>query len=291
MAIDLRRPRRITVAASAVAVLAASLVWWAVAQPSDDVCDGEVGPAALVAVDAATGNEAWTSLVGSAVIGDTTVEDNRLHVRTPDHELVVAMDSGELVSCVDVGQEIIAPQATSGPIPPAAPAPEVHVADGVRLEVLPASEGSVNRQQIRLTTIDDESGDERWTGVVPGFEARLAAGVVAVIDQTGGTGNFNWADQETRLTAYSPDGDQLWHVALPGSPNDAIGVGDLVVAPGETSIVAVDAATGGVVWDVDHGSPGANGRYDIAGEYARLFATDDGTVVVGVIEAREPYRD
>ena len=164
-------------------------------------------------------------------------------------------------------------------------------------ELVSVSMYSPNRQEITVGVRDPATGSGRWSKVVAGFTSSITDNAVLVIDQTGGTGDASslaagpWTVQ-TVLTAYAAaDGDPLWHVSLPGTPQQAFDLRDRIVINNGPQVLSIDASTGVVVWSVDHGSPGITDRYSEPGSYWWFAMNGDGTAITGLITAAEPYRD
>lgn len=153
-------------------------------------------------------------------------------------------------------------------------------------------EGS-SREGRQMTMVAvQRDGRELWRDELPGFVVRIHGDVVAISDQTGGTGSF-LGNGQTMVSAYELlTGELRWQVPLPDYPQMTAGVGSLIVVPVGTSLYALSAESGEIVWESDPGSPGRGGRYTVPGSFTFLESTDtEDTVLVGVIVAEEPYRD
>jgi outer membrane protein assembly factor BamB len=131
-----------------------------------------------------------------------------------------------------------------------------------------------------------------WSKEVPGMVARLVGSEVIVIDQTGGTGDFNGLRADTRVTAYDLlSGEQRWQIPLPGTPRQVFPVdGGLAVADG-TRVWLLDPKSGATLWTADHGSPGRGGEFSEPGTYRLFMGGLGGTPIVGLVVAERPYRD
>jgi outer membrane protein assembly factor BamB len=176
--------------------------------------------------------------------------------------------------------------------PPAPPSKPTSAAG----ELITNSVYSPTRQEMTVGVRDPASGAERWSKLVPGFTASITDDAVLVIDQTGGTGDATSfptgpGEVETTLTAYAAGtGDPVWHVSLPGTPNQPFAIGERIVIANGPQIFSIDAKTGAIVWSVDHGSPGVTNRYSEPGGYTWFEQTSSDSIT-GLIAAAEPYRD
>ena len=252
----------------------------------------------VVALDPATGAERW-----------------RRNVGTPESLL----RGGDVVWVSDgsaAGGILAALDAVTGQDVPIAPGPPLDTsfmrwapqvsAGGFELTVAPGGGGGGLTQAVEVTV--SSQGEGVWSQTVPGFVAaivRSAAGpMVLVLDQTGGTGTMPDGGPvaglgtapptrfDTRLTAYAAStGDQVWQVALPGTPHVIAPISDeLVVVPNGTELHAVHLASGKEVWTVEMPSPGQGGSYSELGTFW-FVAGGEGTAAVAVGFAEQPYRD
>ena len=128
--------------------------------------------------------------------------------------------------------------------------------------------------------------------------AEIEGDSVVVIDQNGGTGEVLAFDDrpDTRVSAYDlTNGALRWRIPLPGTPQRTFFVNNTVVVPVDSTVYALEPATGATRWQVDHGSPGAGGTTTEAGTYRTFSGTPDpdtgDATVVGLIVAQEPYHD
>lgn len=244
---------------------------------------GALAGDSVVGLDPATGGERWrreldsseATLRGGELLWvlDGSVLDTPIMVLDPT--------TGDDVSSVDQ----IASDAVSFGIgvPPT-------VADG--LELSTASGGSA-RQTITVSVSRYDS--VVWEDSVPGFVAVLVAGadgpIVAVLDQTGGTGELS-GSAETILSAYAAtSGDPLWQHELPGTPHLIAQISaDLIAVPVGTDVHAISAATGAETWVAELPSPGQGSSYDQAGTFW-FIETGTSDTAVAVARAEQPYRD
>ncbi len=238
---------------------------------------------AVVGLDAATGVERWrrqlnapeATLRGGDLLWvlEGSVDDPPIMVLEPT--------TGDDVS----GSGDVASDAVSFGIgvPPTR-------ADGFELST--ASGGSA-RQTIEVSVSRDDS--VVWEDTVPGFVAALVAGpaqpIVAVLDQTGGTGELA-GPADTMLTAYAAtSGDRLWQHALPGTPHLIAQISsDVIAVPVGTDVHAIDIATGTDSWVTELPNPGQGGSYDQEGTFWFIETGSSGTSVA-IGRAEQPYRD
>jgi outer membrane protein assembly factor BamB len=185
--------------------------------------------------------------------------------------------------------------STTGSIvndPPAPPSTTTSTAG----ELITSSVYSPTRQEMTIRVRDPASGAERWSKLVPGFTASMTDDAVLAIDQTGRTGDATSLATgpehvRTVLTAYAAGtGDPMWHVNLPGTPNQPFAIGHRILIANGPQLFSIDATTGTIVWSVDHGSPGVTDRYSEPGGYTWFGSTNSGSIT-GLISAAEPYRD
>lgn len=162
--------------------------------------------------------------------------------------------------------------------------------DGLELSTAGGGSGG---QRIEVSVSRD--GSVVWEDVVPGFVAVLVAGpdgpIVAVLDQTGGTGEPTGRPQ-TVLTAYAAtSGERLWQHELPGTPQLITQISDDVIAvPVGTDLHAISIGAGTESWVSELPSPGRGGSYDQAGTFWFVDTGSSGTAVA-VGRAEQPYRD
>lgn len=237
---------------------------------SDGVLATAVAGGDVVGIEPRSGGELWRTAVG-------VVEG--LHVTSGDDAFVV----------LDVDA------ADSQPVNLDAKTGVASDGDTKRADdtgfVLAAERPNVEGRQIVNVTVEHDD-QELWSESRPGFVVALQGDVVVIIDQTGGTGDFE-RPVDTRVSAYEVvTGVLLWQVPLPGTPQLTFDAGSIIVVPVGTELYAIDAKTGELAWKTDAGSPGRGGRYSEPGTF-RFLELDDSVrpTLVGVIVAEEPYRD
>ena len=164
------------------------------------------------------------------------------------------------------------------------------------LSTVPPLPGGDDRQAIEVSVVDAGAGAVRWERVVPGYTAWLGPGVVLVSDQTGGTGRIGHhvppTPDQFRLAAYDVgSGDQRWELAGAWTMTSASTDQTLIIM-NATQVAEVSAEDGTIVWLADAGSPGSSDRFSEPGGYRSVVtAGPEGDTLVGLVIAREPYRD
>ncbi len=265
-------------------------------------CVGDNGPTALVGVDSRTGEGRWSRRIGDSL--GVTLIDGEIVVEALRHSSRVAVATGDVVSCV--GQDPQDRDVAAGPAVSTVPGPKPEdpdtppllevVGSNDRWELQVAPAGEVTQQLQRVVVVERTTGARAWDEVIPGFEIDLLGDLVVSIDQTAGTGSFNvnveGGFRDTRVTAYSAgSGDQLWRVALPGTPFQAIMADGTIIVPTGTELVALDPATGQTRWRFDVGSPGQGGDYSEPGWIRDLLTDEASGTLIAVVEAQQPYHD
>ncbi len=227
----------------------------------------------VIGLDPMSGQEVWRTPVG--VLEGLRVEEGNDMFAVLDHN---AADSHRFDLDPTTGQK-------------SEPGSDLEVDSDLRLVV---DQPYVEGQQV-IDIAVEMAGERSWQQRLPGFVAALHGELVVVIDQTGGTGVFA-GSADTRVSAYETStGELRWQVPLPGTPHLTIGAGSLVVVPTGTTLVAIDAADGAIVWQNDSGSPGRGGSYSEPGTFRFLeldeLDDDSAGILLGVIVAERKYRD
>lgn len=153
------------------------------------------------------------------------------------------------------------------------------------------------RQEMDLAVLGEDR-ETLWSSTVPGFNAQLIDDLVAVLDQTQGTGvmpepgtDFNPGGLRTSVTGYdASDGEQRWSLEVSGTPQEVFDAGPLVIVASGPQLLAIDAS-GRTAWSADHGSPGTGSAHRLPGTYHWVSFDPVSNTIVGLIRAEPPYRD
>ena len=230
------------------------------------------GGGAVVGLDVSTGAERWRTPVN---LGEGFMDG--------DAEPWVWVYDGSAARTNTLGLD----PGTGAVVPDASPVPLVSgpAAPTTVGDLTMSLDLSPRRVRAQITvTMTDLADDVLWQDRLPGFFAELVdsdAGPLVLTSPDSSVGH-------DLLVFDARTGEERWHRAgVELAPRLATG-DDLFVVAG-TRLEAIDLANGNLRWSVDTGSPGRGGRYSDPGGAIEVIATDE--VVVGMIEAREPYRD
>lgn len=225
----------------------------------------------VIGIDPPTGEELWRVEIG--MIEGAYVES--------DGERFVLHDA-------EAAQE--EPRRAFDPVTGAAVELPLPVETSERVDAV-----SVGQVQVIEVTVTGDDGTERWSAQLPGMamSTDLHDDVVVVIDQTGGVLGGPIDGDDTFVSAYdAATGELRWATAAPWAGFSTTAIGDLIVTSGGQGLIALDRATGEIVWDANVRDLGRGGRYSEPGGVVFVGRPEstDGHLVVAV-EAQEPYRD
>ena len=293
-----------------------------------DACEA-TGPVGLVGVDADTGAERWTNVVGGDLANLWTPGPDG-DVTSGDSDEVFAIGEGQRVRRVDAANGAVAectsidglaPEEVGRPVPVDATgalardrttsAVEVVEADGTSRWVrdgrvlVAASAGGVATQtnleyregppRLALEVLDPATGELRWAKDVPGLSGVATSTHLLVVDQFGGTEGdlVGPPNQVARITAYDlVDGDEAWHVDAAGTPEVVYADAGLVLIPGFDAgpvLTVVDDATGEVRWRRTLSAPGRGG--DETEPAVVVGGAVAGDVIAVAVQSTSPHRD
>ncbi|WP_254522004.1 PQQ-binding-like beta-propeller repeat protein [Natrinema caseinilyticum] len=245
-----------------------------VAQSSPAVADGNVfvagrgGP--LLALDASTGDQRWSFGDASTFEGSPTVADGTVFLATSasDDGLVFALNAADGTVKWSAGADV-----PGSPMEVTAVAVANDVAYfGVGTD---ASEGA-------LYAVDAETGDRRWRVDFP----RVGRHPGNLAPPTIGNGRVFFATNNA-LFAFGSDGTEQWREEIRGftprfytEQSPAVADGAVFFLDGD-GLIAVDAATGGRLWQFDPSSVTvssspvvADGTLYVGTEQAGMYALD-----------------
>lgn len=235
-----------------------------------DACSA-AGPAGVVGLDLATGQERWTNVVGDGVEnlwspgpdGDVTSGDSPAvdAVEGSGRVRQIAAATGTVTSCRparelsedELGHPVLVDASGATARDRAAGAAEVIEADGASRwvrdgrQLLAASAGGVATQTntgyqdgpptLAVEVLEPATGELRWAKEVPGLSAVATSTHLVVVDQFP-AGSYppepgDVAEQQARITAYDlSDGREAWHAAVAGSPQQTFPDAGLILVPG-----------------------------------------------------------
>lgn len=299
----------------------------ATGQPGD-ACEA-TGPVGLVGLDAASGAERWTNVIGTDLAnvwtpgpdGDVTSGDSDVVYAIGEEQRIRRIDpeTGSVEGCTRLDE--LSPEEVGRPLAVdatgafardrTATAVEVQEADGTSRwvregRVLVASstggvatttnlEYEAGPPQLALEVLEPATGELRWAKEVPGLSGVATATHLVILDQFGGTDGelVGPGGQVARITAYDlADGDEAWHVDVGGTPDVPYADAGLVLIPGfngAPTLTAIDDATGEVRWRRTLSQPGRGGIQTEAGVVTKVAVAGD--VVVAAVESQPPHHD
>lgn len=273
------------------------------------------GGSAVLALDGRTGALRWSRLVDnddSVYAHGLAAADGTVAVFTSGGTIIGLSagdgahrwcSSGGVVSAVDDRVFTIQGKATVELDP--GTGKSQRVADNVLPSLLEDSAGDIavskvptayegRQQSITVTATDRDTGASRWKKRVPGYEFVTTDDLMIVNDQTNGTFEFgDNALEHASATAYLlTTGDQAWSTVMPTFGGVFL-AGDAVVleGSGDDGIMALDARTGRVLWDVQHDNPGRTVRNSEHGWIQGVARDEASDTIFVLIRSMPPHRD
>lgn len=238
-----------------------------------DACRAS-GPAGVVGLDLATGDERWTNVVGDGTEnlwspgpdGDVTSGDSdsayavagsgRVRQITAATGAVESCRPAEELSEDELGHAVPVDASGATARDRAAGAAEVIEADGTSRwirdgrQLLAASAGGVATQTnpgyqdgpptLAIEVLEPATGELRWAKEVPGLSAVATPTHLVVVDQFPDDAYppepGDVGKQQARITAYDlADGSEAWHVDVAGTPQQTFPDAGLILVPGGDS--------------------------------------------------------
>ena len=238
----------------------------------------------LVAFDARTGQDIWSSPAPESILSFPQIRGDRVLLVDNIVDATFAGQPPDETNPVTATFDLATGTRVDGPS-------EVHMMESQAGDVLVRQVLGPEPYQLTVIVSDPVTGADRWRLTRHGVGAGAVGDLVVVVDQStpdatpaGGT-----VDE---LIAYSKaDGTQLWSARMTSASPFVMPGGSSVLWSAGSEAVAMDTATGVIRWRADHGSPGEGGDFSEPGRYSAFATSSDGQVIAGVIIAERPYRD